>query len=690
MKHNLVIRVLVLLVPTLFFAPNLKAQWEPDRRLSTTDTAASLNENMGQCLAASGDSVHVVWWDRKNSGSRIYYKHSFDGGVTWGPDAVIPGTPNHADFPSIAVSGATVHVAFRDSSTGQYITYYKRSLDGGMTWGPNISLGVYYWWPSITATGSMVFVALNDLHPGNTEVYCRRSTDNGNTWDTVHQISNAPNRSEDPSIAAGGGCVHLAWNDNRTGLMQTWYRRSSDQGVTWGPETQLSNTTVFCYFPIVHVSGANVDLAYGDEGSGQFEIFFKQSTDFGATWGTSRQLTHSGGKAVYPVIARDSSNIHIVHSSFGGDAYYLHSSDGGATWDSSKSLVSVANKPTNTFIVAVGHTLHVIWLDARNGYPAVYYKRSSIIRAAIFNAPNTVAFGDVKINSARDTTIVLRNFGTAQVKILKYSIVGSTGFILADSSMHTIAAHDSGTIKVHFDPVSAQSYVASVMIMTDEATLGSHQIQLTGRGIGPKLDLSVATLDFGKVDSGASLRKTFTITNNGTAAATISSFQLTGSKMFAVDTPTTPFAISVSAQRVISIAFKPVTSGPLSATLTIGSAEGVQSQLLLAGIGLGKKDTASRGVRFPTTSSVISLLEVSPNPASQRATLKLNLAKHLEDVNVSFYDAAGRLVLTQHIGALNEGMQRIPMALPRMSGVSLLRVSSGGQLIGTAELIITR
>ena len=57
----------------------LSAQWEPDRRLSTTDSAAALNENMGRCLVTCADTVHVVWYDWHNNGTTIYYKRNPTG-----------------------------------------------------------------------------------------------------------------------------------------------------------------------------------------------------------------------------------------------------------------------------------------------------------------------------------------------------------------------------------------------------------------------------------------------------------------------------------------------------------------------------------------------------------------------------------------------------------------------------------
>jgi hypothetical protein len=357
------------------------AQWEPDRKLSTTDSAAGLNENMARCVVTCADTVHVIWCDTHNNGSAIYYKRSSDQGTTWGTDTRLSGTPGTADFPTLAVSGTNVHLAFRDQRTGRYGSYYKRSTDGGRSWGQDVFISdssLFNWWPAIASVGPMVYVALN-LDTVNSEVYFRRSTDNGETWDTIQRISNAPGRSEDPCIAASDSNVHIVWNEFRHGgggHSEVYYRRSSDQGVTWGPETRLTDDTAMSYSPTVYPSGSNVDVAWEDNRDGNFEIYHKRSTDYGLTWGPDERLTTDSSPSAYPSIVADGANIHIVWFSLSGGAgvFYLHSSDGGASWDPIDTLVS--GTCSSPFIDYAGPILHVIWRDTRDGHGAIYYKRN--------------------------------------------------------------------------------------------------------------------------------------------------------------------------------------------------------------------------------------------------------------------------------------------------------------------------
>lgn len=349
---------------------SLIAQWGSPVKLSIHGISASLNENAGPCLAVSGDTLHVVWSDHRTLGYAIYYERSIDTGKTWSSAIPITDTTKQGTMPAIAVSGSTVHVVWMDNSTGQRVSLYKRSLDGGNTWGPVVWLdSISEFWPGIAASGTVVYATLNkSVATGNSEVFLRRSLDNGVTWEPTQQISNATGRSEDPSIAVQGSYVHLVWNDNRNGNMQIYYRRSTDWGVTWGPETSLINGGAMSYCPMICLNNSNADVPCGDTRYGNYDIFLKQSDDYGTTWGTEQRLTSDLNSDVYPYMVRDASKIHIVYDQFSQGGWYLYSGDGGASWDSSVYI----GDGLQFFIGYTGCILHVIWSDSGS----IYYKRN--------------------------------------------------------------------------------------------------------------------------------------------------------------------------------------------------------------------------------------------------------------------------------------------------------------------------
>jgi len=360
------------------------AQWEPDVKLSRNEVAAALNENMGQCIAASGSTLHVVWCDMKNDGQAIYYQRSDDNGATWSAETRLSRSPGADTNPLIAVSGLNVHVVFmRNGDKPDATSYYKHSTDGGKTWGPDVALGVMRWWPGVAVSGNTVYVSLNDKTPAdNSVVYFRCSIDNGQTWMPKQQISNpavrAKGRCEDPAITASGDDVDLVWNDNRDVEpgkgMAVYFRHSGDRGVTWGPETALTKAPQYTYFPTIFPSKGNIDVAFGDRSGEHYEVYYTHSGDGGTSWSKALQLTQSTRGQFYPTIVRDGVNVLLTCFGDGGLKYF-HSGDGGTTWD--PAVVLATGNPSLPFITVTEGVVHVIWRDMRDGHGAIYYKRSA-------------------------------------------------------------------------------------------------------------------------------------------------------------------------------------------------------------------------------------------------------------------------------------------------------------------------
>jgi hypothetical protein len=283
------------------------------------------------------------------------YDQSPDAGNTWAAPTTLQ-VCNSCGFSAIATFGASVHVVWMDSLGGTRASFYKRSLDGGLHWDPAVVLdSVTKFWPGIACSGNLVIATLNKDLSGNTEVFIKRSLDNGANWLPEQQISHALNRSEDPAISILGQDVHLSWNDKRSGIMNIYYCHSADGGATWGTETAL--TSADSYTSMVCLNGSHVDVPLGIRNGNYFHVWLAESADTGSAFASDQQLTNTTGQAeIYPFMARDSLQMHVVYTGAGG-ANYLHSADGGLTWDT-PVLLSPAGQP---FIAYTGCVLHVIF-----------------------------------------------------------------------------------------------------------------------------------------------------------------------------------------------------------------------------------------------------------------------------------------------------------------------------------------
>jgi hypothetical protein len=382
------------------------AQWEPDVRLTDDPSQSMTSFNNARCVAAAGSLIHVVWHDDRDGNTEIYYKRSTDSGTTWETDTRLTEDASWSERPSVAIGDAVVHVAWYDGRIGPPRIFYKRSPDNGTTWSPDVCLtptaGVGYH-PSVTVSGSIVHVAWTDMSAGP-QIYYTRSLDNGATWEAARNITpNAPAAGKNlASIAVSGSIVHVTWMDSRSGP-QIYYTRSLDSGVTW--EIDRAITPVPSQFASVAVSGAVVHVVYSDfrAGGDAPRIWYTRSLDNGTTWETAVPLAEAFA-SWYPSVAVSGSHVHAVWlDSRNGDVsevYYKDSLDGGANWGTDVRLTDNPSESFEPSVAVSGNFVHVAWHDDRDQNLEIYYKRGTTDMTGVeedgseaFSIPRLVSTG---------------------------------------------------------------------------------------------------------------------------------------------------------------------------------------------------------------------------------------------------------------------------------------------------------
>jgi hypothetical protein len=132
-------------------------------------------------------------------------------------------------FPTVSIFGQVVHVVWDDQRDGNREIYYKRSTDGGSSWSGDSRLtnnSAASESPSVTVSGSVVHVVWYDKRDGNQEIYHKRSTDGGLSWEADNQLTQDAADSWNPSAAMSGSSVHVVWHDVRDGNAEMYYKRN--------------------------------------------------------------------------------------------------------------------------------------------------------------------------------------------------------------------------------------------------------------------------------------------------------------------------------------------------------------------------------------------------------------------------------------------------------------------------------
>jgi hypothetical protein len=377
--------LMITAVGLFLFAQTAQAQWTPAKRLTWTSGWSYFPA----MAIDSSDHIHIVWNDDTLGNNELHYRRSVDGGATWGAVKRLTWNSGSSYNSAIAIdSNDTIHVVWSDDTPGHDEVYYKQSADGGATWTPAKRLT----WNSGASrspflaidSGNTIHVVWHDDTPGNDEIYYLTGANGGATWSSVKRLTWTSDWSTDPSISIDSiNTMHLVWADFTPGNYEVYYKRSTDGGATWTPPKRLTWTTGWSSFPAIGIDstgGLHVVWLLDDDWADDMEISYKRSGDGGITWTPARVLTWNSGDCYIPAMAIDSSDgIHIVWEDFtpgNWEVYYKSSPDGGLNWIPAKRLTwSSGNSSVPAIAIDSTSMVHVVWNDDTPTNAEIYYKK---------------------------------------------------------------------------------------------------------------------------------------------------------------------------------------------------------------------------------------------------------------------------------------------------------------------------
>jgi len=232
----------------------------------------------------------------------------------------------------------------------------------------------------ITANGDSIHVVWFDERDGNQEIYYKRSIDGGLSWSADTRLTTNDSVSRQPTVAISDSNVHIVWDDTRDGNHEIYYKQSTDGGASWGADVRLTNDSLWSGHPGLAVSGSDVYVVWRESRDGNTEIYFKHSTDGGIIWGNDTRITNNVDMSFNPSVTVSGSNIHIIWEDTrdgNSEIYYKRSTDGGLNWGTDTRLTnnaSTSNLPTSAIS---GSDLYVVWNDSRHGSFEIYFKHSA-------------------------------------------------------------------------------------------------------------------------------------------------------------------------------------------------------------------------------------------------------------------------------------------------------------------------
>jgi hypothetical protein len=350
------------------FVPNIRI----------TDDSSPLPHQVEPFLVRDGQGRLFVGWKEAETadgpGARVGFARSLDGGLTWSPNVLMDRVnPNRRQSdPWLAVDAsdrlyyARLEYAADLRQDGVMVS---RSDDGGASWGPIADVDDRSGFAdkeSLASDGNgSLYVAYDDVDRVNnvTDIRFTRSRDGGMTWSATTAVVDAPGGVVAPVIAPRpNGTVYVAWWDVAAGNIMVDVSR--DRGATWGADVRVNA-----------VPGS----AWWD--------------DVNAYWRLSLPSAATNGSGSLFVAWPDRGNGDL-------DIVVARSDDGGATW-STPMRVNDDTSGRDQWMVALAvdgrDVLHAAWVDNRTGNLNVFYANStdggetwsSNVRVTTQETPNT-------------------------------------------------------------------------------------------------------------------------------------------------------------------------------------------------------------------------------------------------------------------------------------------------------------
>lgn len=355
--------------------------------------------------------VWLQGYSAKYYREEIFYKRSIDDGITWADSVVLSDPDGKSSvIPDIAIAreGRNVYVVWHDWCSYQNCgIYFRKSTNGGETWLPAVGIALagpdyyFYYGPTIAAKDSEVYV----VYCKESLLRSKKSTNCGDTWGEEVVVSETGGTGGYPAnLAINSEGLHLV-SQHSVDRVEIFYNRSTDFGDTWEsfvPVSELDDHS--SQWPSIGADDlGNVYITWFDYKYSPYpwtgDIFLRQSTNNGESWLPVVFLTDEH-KAVESDVYSDGQNVHVVwhderQGSPNSEIYYKMSSNQGATWLDEDRLTETPYQSGDPRITTYHNTLHLAWIDSPGDNYNLFYKKGGLFVPGDVTGDMEVTINDV-------------------------------------------------------------------------------------------------------------------------------------------------------------------------------------------------------------------------------------------------------------------------------------------------------
>jgi hypothetical protein len=223
--------------------------------------------------------------------------------------------------------------------------------------------------PRVAAYDNNVYAVWTDSSSkGYGDIIFRKSNDKGTTFDVAENLSNNPGNSTNPLIVAHRNNVYVVWTDDTSGNADINFRKSSDYGYNFNRTINLSRNNGSSVSPQLAAIDNNVYVVWNDDTTGKADINFRKSSDYGIKFAGESNLSKNLTGSFNPKLAAlDREKIHITWTSGTNDkseVFFTATGDSGEHFDNALNLSRSTLASVSAYLTAYQKDLYLVWVES--------------------------------------------------------------------------------------------------------------------------------------------------------------------------------------------------------------------------------------------------------------------------------------------------------------------------------------
>ena len=353
----------------------------------TRNLSHNIDDSVYSQVASSGDNVYVVWEQSVRGPNAknydIFFMVSNNGGINFSDPVNLSNNKGFSEHPQISATENNVYVLWVDNSNGTRQILFRKSVDGGenfdhiMKLSKNISSSYN---AELATFGSSVIAVWNELEiqKGNM-ILLRESKDGGFSFEKIKELG-ASDRQSYPKIAAYKDQKYVTWNTNGTNTQTRQILLS--KVIDDAHNLPIMQKTIAKYLDDgeSHVTALDRNvLVFWTDGNaqGHKNLYYTRSTNYGNEFGDIVDISQSFNDSSNVETAFSDSNLYVVWQegvSGNQEIFIRNSSNGGVTFGQAKNISNNRGTSECPSISISNNKLHIVWEDDTLGNHEIYYK----------------------------------------------------------------------------------------------------------------------------------------------------------------------------------------------------------------------------------------------------------------------------------------------------------------------------